>query len=306
MKAVAFYIFYPLLWTLSILPFKALYAVSDVCYVIVYKLIGYRKKTVRFNLQTSFPEKSAAELKVIEKKFYSHLCDMFLEMIKSMNIKKEDLLERYQFNNKELITQYDQAGQSSCLMLGHYASYEWIFALQLSMEHPGYAVYKRIKHKQFDDLIREIRGRWNTFMIDSKETMRYIQRLEKEGKTGCYGFVADQTPRFHRARYWTQFLGHELPFFTGVERISREFGLPVFYYAVEKVSRGHYKGTFELLTEDGSKTEEGEITTAFAKALEKQILRKPEFYLWTHKRFKLLGRKEEVLVEIKKKNTTSR
>lgn len=300
MKAIVFWLFYPFLWLLSILPFKALYVVSDVCYFLVYTVIGYRKKTVRYNLRTAFPEKTQKELRIIERKFYSHLCDMFLEMIKSMNIKKKDLIKRYQFSNKETITQFDQANQSSLLMLGHYASYEWIFTLQLSMQNPGYAVYKKIKHKQFDDLIRKIRGRWNTFMIDSKKTLRVIKKKENENKIGCYGFVADQSPRYHRAHYWTSFLGQELPFFTGAERIAREFGLPVLYYAVDKVKRGHYKGTFELLTLDGSTTQEGEITDAFAKALEKQIIARPELYLWTHKRFKLLGKKEEILKEINK------
>ncbi|RMB59517.1 lipid A biosynthesis acyltransferase [Dokdonia sinensis] len=298
MKAVVFWIFYPLLWLLSVLPFRLLYIISDCCYFLIYRVIGYRKKTVRYNLRTSFPEKSEAELKSIERKFYSHLCDMFLEMIKSMNIKKKDLLERYQFANVEAITDYDQADQSTCLIMGHYASYEWVFALQLYVKHPGYAIYKKIKHKQFDNLIRDIRGRWNTFMVDSKEAMRTIQKLESEGKTGCYGFVADQSPRFHRAKYWTQFLGHELPFFTGVERIAQEFDLPVRYLGVEKVKRGYYVGTFQSLTTNGSQTEEGEITSAFAKALETQIRNRPEFYLWTHKRFKLLGKKEEVLAEI--------
>ncbi len=260
---------------------------------------------MRYNLRTTFPEKSQAELKDIEKKFYSHLCDMFLEMIKSMNIKRQDLLERYQFSNVEAITDFDKADQSTCLIMGHYASYEWVFALQLYVKHPGYAIYKKIKHKQFDNLIRDIRGRWNTFMIDSKDAVRRIQKLEKEGKTGCYGFVADQSPRFHRAKFWTQFLGHELPFFNGVERISKEFDIPVMYLGVNKVKRGHYVGTFEPLNPGGIQTEDGEITSAFAKALEKQILERPEFYLWTHKRFKLLGKKEEVLSEINARKNRS-
>ncbi|WP_405210478.1 lysophospholipid acyltransferase family protein [Dokdonia sp. Asnod2-E02] len=300
MKAIVFWLFYPLLWLISILPFKGLYLLSDFCYFVIYKVIGYRKKVVRYNLKTTFPEKSEEELHTIERKFYSHLCDMFLEMIKSMNIKKEDLLERYQFSNKELITKYDKEGQSSLLMMGHYASYEWIFALQLSMENPGYGVYKKIKHKQFDNLIRKIRSRWNTYLIDSKDTMRFIRKNESDNKTGCYGFVADQSPRFHRARYWTQFLGHELPFFTGVERIAKEFKLPVFYYGTEKIKRGYYKGSFQLITPDGSQTEDGEIMTNYAAALEAQIRKNPEYYLWTHKRFKLLGKKEEVLSEINK------
>lgn len=301
MKALVFWIFYPFLWLISILPFTALYALSDCCYVMVYHLIGYRKKTVRYNLKTAFPEKSEAALKEIERKFYHHMCDMFLEMIKSMNIKKEDLLARYSFTNKELITAYDQADKSSILIMGHYASYEWVFALQLYMKHPGYAVYKRIKMKQLDNLIKKIRGRWNTYMIDAKNTMKFIQSLERKQETGCYGFVADQSPRYHRAHYWTQFLGHELPFFTGVERIASEFDLPVLYLGVTKVKRGYYEGTFRLLNPNEEARKNGEVTSAFAKALEKQIIARPELYLWTHKRFKLLGKKEKIFKQIKKK-----
>lgn len=304
MKALLFWLFYPLLWLLSILPFRLLYVLSDSAYFFIYNIIGYRKKTVRYNLKTAFPEKSQKELRSIERTFYHHFCDMFLEMIKSMSIKKEDLLQRYQFENKELITSYDQNNQSSILVMGHYASYEWVFALQLAMQHPGYAVYKKIKHKQFDNLIKKIRGRWNTFMIDANNTIPIIKKLERENKTACYGFVADQTPRYHRAKFWTMFLGHELPFFTGVERISRELSLPVLYYGVDKVKRGHYKGRFTLLTSDGSKTAPGEITTAFARALENQIKERPELYLWTHKRFKLLGKKEEILKQIAKRKRT--
>ena len=301
MKAFVFWLFYPFLWFLSVLPFKILYILSDICYVVVYHIVGYRKKTVRYNLKTAFPDKPQKELKEIERKFYHHLCDMFLEMIKTMNIKKEDLLERYQFSNKELITQFDNVDQSTCLMMGHYASYEWLFALQLHVKHPGYAIYKKIKHKQFDDLIRKIRGRWNTYMVDSKNAIRTVHRIETKNKAGVFGFIADQSPRYHRAHYWTTFLGNELPFFTGVERVAKEYNLPVLFYAVDKVKRGHYKGKFSIITEDGSKTADGEITDAFAKALEKQVLARPELYLWTHKRFKFLGKKEEILSKINKK-----
>lgn len=298
MKAIAFWLLYPILWILSILPFRVLYFISDLCYFLVYHIIGYRKKTVRFNLKTTFPLKSKGELKEIEKKFYHHLCDMFLEMIKSMNITKDELLERYKFKNVDAILKYDNADESVLLMLGHYASYEWIFALQLYVKSTGYAIYKKIQYKQLDDLIRKIRGRWNTLMLDSKLALKTIKDNEAKDKMGIYGFVSDQTPRRQKARFWTSFLGHDLPFFTGVERMSREFDLPVFFYAVEKVKRGHYEGTFIELTTSGSNTSEGEITSAYARELEKQILEKPEYYLWTHKRFKLLGRKEHILGEL--------
>lgn len=298
MKAVIFWIFYPTLWFLSILPFRLLYVFSDGCYLLVYYLIGYRKKTVRSNLKMAFPEKTSKERLLIEKKFYHHMCDMFLEMIKSMNITKEQLLDRYKPMNIELVQAYDKKNQSFILVLGHYASHEWIFALQLYVTQAGYGVYKTIKHKQFDNLIRKIRGRWNTYLIDTKKIIKTINKHQEEGESAIYGFVADQSPRLKKAHFWTEFLGQEVPFFTGVERMSKQFNLPVFYYNVEKVGRGRYEGTFHKLADKGNQTEYGAITKAYAQLLEKQIREEPEYYLWTHKRFKLAGRKEEVLSKI--------
>lgn len=295
MSTLAFWLLYPILWCLSMLPFPILYFLSDVCYLLVYRVFGYRTKTVRYNVRTAFPEMDEKALKNIEKKFYHHLCDIFIEMVKSMTISKKSLLKRYTFENPEVILQYDKADQSSVLMMGHYASYEWAFALQLYIKHPGYAVYKKLSNKQFDDLAKKIRGRWNTFLLDSKTSLRAIKKIEDEGKTGCYGFAADQSPRMRRATFWTSFLGHELPFFTGAERTAKEFNLPVIFLAVDKVKRGHYHGTFHLLAEAPREFQDYEITSAFAKALEKQIRERPELYLWTHKRFKLLGKKKEAL-----------
>ncbi len=300
MKAILFWLFYPLLWVISVLPFPLLYLYSDFLYILAYYIIGYRKKTVRNNLALAFPEKTSQERLVIEKKFYHHMCDMFLEMIKSMNITKKQLLERYKPTNVELVEKYDNKNQSFIIVLGHYASYEWIFALQLYIKQPGYGVYKTIKHKQLDNLIRKIRGRWNTFLIDTKNTIRTINKHQLEGKSAIYGFVADQSPRLHKAHFWTQFLGQEVPFFTGVERMSMQFDLPVVYYNVEKVGRGRYEGTFHTLAEKGDQRQDGEITSMYAQLLEKQIRKEPAYYLWTHRRFKFVGKKEEILKKNKK------
>lgn len=260
----------------------------------VYRLVGYRKKTVRYNLTTAFPDKELNEIKGIEKKFYHHLCDIFIEMVKSLSITEQELKKRFQFTNAALMIDYENKNQSVMMMLGHYASYEWMFALQLHLKNPGHALYKVIRNKYFDRLVRNIRGKWRAILVPSKNAMRIINRHKKDQVVTTYGFVADQTPKANRASFWTSFLGHELPFQTGAERAAQAYDLPVVFFGTTKVKRGHYKGTFIRLAEDGAKITDGEITSAFAKALEKQILERPELYLWTHKRFKHLGQKERI------------
>ena len=294
MQAIAFWLIYPLLWSVSKLPFRILYFISDLVYILLYRIIGYRKKTVRFNLITAFPKKSSQELKQIEKKFYHHLCDLFLEMVKTLGIKKEQLITRMKYTNIEVVQKYEANNKSCIVLLGHYASYEWTFAIQLYLKNTGHGIYKKIKNPHFDKLVRRIRGRWNTELIANKFAAKRMAQHKKDGVVTAYGFAADQSPRLKRSNYWTQFLGHELPFFTGVERISKDLDLPVVYLKTRKVKRGHYEGTFIPLAENPKEFANYEITDAFAKALENQIREEPAYYLWTHKRFKLLGRKEEV------------
>ncbi|GGG41334.1 lipid A biosynthesis protein [Dokdonia pacifica] len=293
MQAIAFWLIYPLLWGLSKLPFKVLYFISDMVYILIYHIIGYRKKTVRYNLITAFPEKSSQELKQIEKKFYHHLCDLFIEMIKTLSIKKEQLTARMTYTNIEVVQGYEAQGKSGIVILGHYASYEWSFAIQLYMKNTGHGIYKKIKNAHFDGLVRRIRGRWNTELIANKFAAKRMKKNQELGMTSMYGFVADQSPRLGKSHYWTSFLGHELPFFTGVERISKELDLPIVFLKVKKTKRGHYEGTFIELAKNPKEFPDYKITDAFAKTLEDQIREAPQYYLWTHKRFKLLGKKQE-------------
>ncbi|MEP0265169.1 lysophospholipid acyltransferase family protein [Dokdonia sp.] len=293
MQAIAYWLIYPLLWIISKLPFRALYMLSDVVYILIYRVIGYRKKTVRYNLKTAFPEKSSTELLQIEKKFYHHLCDLFSEMIKTLSITKEQLNTRMTFTNIEVLQGYEKEKQNIIILLGHYASYEWAFAMQLHLKNTGHGIYKKIKNPHFDKLVRRIRGRWNTELIANKFAAKRMAQHKKDGITTMYGFAADQSPKLQKSSYWTMFLGHELPFFTGVERIAKNLNLPVVYLKTKKTKRGHYEGTFIRLAENPNEVENFDITDAFAKALESQIQEEPRYYLWTHKRFKLLGKKQQ-------------
>ncbi|WGK64075.1 lysophospholipid acyltransferase family protein [Croceiramulus getboli] len=289
MQKVVFLLVYPLLWGISKLPFQLLYGFSDGVNFLVYRLIGYRRKVVRTNLQLAFPEKSKSELSAIEKKFYSHLCDLFLEMIKSISVDPNKLQARMQFENPELLQELEAQGKSAILIMGHYANYEWLSVLQFHLNNTGFGIYKPIKNKYFDQWVHRIRARFNSGLIPNKVIRKVISDHQEEGRVGTYLFIADQSTKGKVANHFrTSFFGYELPFFTGVERIAKKEQLPVVFVEVCKVSRGHYKTKFQLLAEQPDAFADFEITAAFAKALEQQIKRDPAYYLWTHKRFKHL------------------
>lgn len=286
MKAITFYAIYPLLWCISRLSFKNLYRVSNGLRFILYKLIGYRKKVVRENLLLCFPEKSAEERLAIEKKFYVHLCDLFMEMIKTLNMTSDEIKERFVVKNPEYFDMLEKKNQSCIFMFGHYASYEWSMAAQLHTNVIIYGIYKRLKNPYFDKLVRSIRSKFGAGLIDKNEVTRKIAENKIKSKMAHYGMVADQSPKATSNAHWGTFMGTETPMFVGSEIMAKRTDFPVVYYQIEKVKRGYYTAEIIPLAENPSEISNFEITDAYFRLLEKQIYKQPEYYFWTHKRWK--------------------
>ena len=286
MQLIAYIIIYPFLWLISILPFKLLYALSDVLYLFLYKVFGYRKSTVKSNLRLVFPDKSEKEISSITSKFYHHLCDMILEAIKAMTISKAELKKRFVFPNVSLINDLEQKNKSIILMCAHYGSWEWVFILQTYVKHKGYAVYKRLANKYFDRLVKRIRARHNSHLITTKETFKVLKSCKDNNELTINGFVSDQSPKANKAFHWSEFMGIKVPMHTGAEIIAKRMDMAVVYFKVKRLKRGYYETTFETITENPKEFKDYEITDLFFKLVEKQIYEAPQYYLWTHKRWK--------------------
>jgi KDO2-lipid IV(A) lauroyltransferase len=259
---------------------------SDFLFLIVYYVIGYRKKTVKYNIRLVFPDKSEKEIKSIAKKFFHHLCDMILEAIKSMTISEAEMKKRFTFTNVEEIHKIEKLNKSIVLMCGHYANFEWIFILQKYINHKGYAIYKRLANKYFDALIKRIRARYNSYLITTKETIPILIESKKKGELTINGFASDQSPKVNKAFHWNDFMGINVPVHTGAEMLAKRLDMCVMFFAVKKVKRGYYETTFKTMAINPNEYKNYEITDMFLKLVEEQIYAAPEYYLWTHKRWK--------------------
>lgn len=287
MELLVFWFVYPFLWLISRLPFWLFYKISDLVFILVYHIIGYRKKIVTENLELVFPEKSSEEIKTITRKFYGHMCDMFLEMIKSISISNNQLKQRFTFTNLEEIERIRKMDKSIIVMCGHYASYEWANSIQLyDIDYKGFGIYKKIKNKYFDKLAKDIRARFNAELISSSETIGKIILNQREGLRGIYFMVSDQSPKLNRAKFWTEFMGSTVPVFMGAEKLATKLDIAVVYLQVEKLKRGYYQATFITISDNPKEEPAFKITGSYLTELEKQIRKAPEYYLWTHKRWK--------------------
>ncbi len=290
---IAFIFLYPIIVLISILPFRILYFVSDVIFMLLYHVVGYRKKIVMNNLSIAFPEKSNEELKVIMKKFYSHFIDIFMEMIKTFSISNEEILKRFHLTNPEEMEAFMGRNKNVLLMSSHYGNFEWLFSLNLRVEHNGFAAYKKIKNKYFNDYIVRSRSRFNTTLIPTKELLSELSKNDKKGISSVYGMLIDQSPKLHKAYHWTTFFGKEVPVITGTEMLAKKYDYAVMYIETSKIKRGFYETRMEVLTENAREIPDFEISDLFMKKLEAHIRKAPEYYFWSHKRFKYMRSPEE-------------
>ena len=286
MQLLVYILIYPILWIISILPFPVFYLLSDFVYFLTYNIIGYRKKVVRDNIKLALPHLSDKERLTIEKKFYSHMCDMFLEMIKTISISQKEIEKRFTFSNMDVYYDLEKKNKSIALMCAHYASYEWVVSMNYHINCKGFGIYKKLANPYFDKLVKRIRSKFKAELITTKQTIPTIAGNHKNHVLGLYGFASDQSPKANAAYHWAPFMGHIVPVHTGAEILAKRFDMNVIFLRTKKIKRGYYQASFEILSEDVKSVPNYEITDKFLKLVEEQIYEAPEFYLWTHKRWK--------------------
>jgi len=292
MQKLVYYIVYPFIWILSKAPFFVLYAISDFIYFLLFYIIGYRKKLVLNNLRLSFPEKSNKEIFKIRRKFYAHFVDIFMEMIKTFTISEKELAKHYKFENISVIDDLYNKNKSVILMGSHYGNWEWAAQLALFINHKFVVTYSRVQNKSFETKIKNSRERFGGVMVLKADTLKTISSNYKNNILSLYALLSDQSPQLKKTYYWSNFMGVRVPIHTGAEMLAKKYDLALVNIVVYKIKRGYYTAKFELLTENPKDYKDYELTDLFLDTVEKQIREKPEYYFWSHNRFKHIGKEK--------------
>lgn len=287
-KGLTYYLVYGVLYLHALLPFRVLYVLSDILYVLIYHLAKYRKKTVRKNLLNSFPNKDREEIIRIEKAFYRHLCDYFVESIKTLRISDKEVKERMKFLNTDILDRWYEDGRSCILCLGHCANWEWVTSIGLHLKTKPLLglIYKQLHNAATDQLFLKIRHHFGATPIEMKSALRKMIKWDQEGVQMIVGFLADQRPGRSQDKYWTTFLNQDTPVHTGMGKIAVHLQLPVAYLDISKVKRGYYEGRIDIISYPGDGAVAKDITERYVRKLEKSVLREPAYYLWSHNRWK--------------------
>lgn len=274
-----------LLKLLGYTPFWLIYLWADLFYVIAFHLIGYRKKTVVQNLRNSFPEKSDREIRMITRRFYRHFADLIVETIKALHMSEKTLNKRVHYKNPELLDELYAQGKSVALLSGHYGNWEWTLALPKYIRHQVNVIYRSIEEETFDQYMKTVRSRFGMVMMPAVTSLRTMLGFEKAGHLTATYYLTDQTA-LKDTQYWMMFMNQETAVFPGPEKVASRLRQAVVFINIQKVRRGHYEVEFTKLFDDASLTKPFEVTKAHVRFLEDIIRKRPEFWLWSHKRWK--------------------
>ena len=288
-QSILYYLLYGSCYLSSLLPLRVLYILSDCLYYLIYHVARYRRKIVRRNLANSFPEKNEKERLEIEKKFYSMLCDYFMESIKMASISKEEIRKRMKFEGLERINELADEGRSAAFYLAHTFNWEWITSFPLHIHNQEVVsgqIYHRLVNKAFNRLFLRLRGRFGAVSIAMPDTARTMMTYRRENRPLIIGFIADQGPKMYMIDHWVNFLNKETPVITGTERIVKKLNCAAVFCSVVSTRRGYYTCKVERIIEETKAIPDYELTDIYYRYLEASIRKNPSSWLWTHKRWK--------------------
>lgn len=286
MKNLTYYLSFALWFIISLLPLWVFYRLSDGLYYLVYHVVRYRRRVVYANLRSSFPEKSEAEIERIAKDFYSFFCDYIVETLKFFSMGEKNIRKRMKFEGLGQVKEDFANGRSVSVYLGHYCNWEWISSLGLHLDEQCGQIYHPLENATLDRLFLYMRGRFKAQSIKMDDTFLTILKWKKEGRKNIVGYIADQVPGYNNIHYWADFLHHDTPVFTGAERISKIMDTAVYYIDVERPRRGYYVARFIKIADSLNEHQVFFATEQYFRLLEKNIQRAPQYWLWSHKRWK--------------------
>jgi KDO2-lipid IV(A) lauroyltransferase len=291
-KQIGAYIFIASSWLLSKSPEFILYRFADFLYIILYYIIGYRKKVVFKNLRNSFPDKSDKEISNIAKKFFHHLSDTFIENIAIITMSKKRILKLVKIEDEDIAKKLYKKNKNIIGVTGHYCNWETCLVLPLLSQHQVLGVYKPLNNRLFNKLFYNMRAKFGAIPVTMNDTYKTVLEYRKNNKLTFLGLIADQRPQKQAGNYWTSFLNQDTVVFLGPEKFAKKLNAAVIFVYLEKIKRGRYILKTKLLFEDVANCKDFEITETYLRFLEKMIIDKPEYWLWSHNRWKHKRKKE--------------
>ena len=212
--------------------------------------------------------------------------DSVKQMLKKF-IQNED--KKKPLSDQKLVKKLEEENKNFCFIyLGHYCNWEWIASLPYWVPEDILCgqIYHPLYNKAFDRLFLRLRNQFGGECISMKETLRRIIELKRAKQKTIIGFISDQAPKWNSIHHWTDFFHRETPVFIGTEKIGKQVDALIYYADVKRIKRGYYHCEFKQLTDNAKAVPDFQLTDMYIHNLERMISAVPQYWLWSHKRWK--------------------
>lgn len=278
----------------SFLPFFVLRAIENFFFFLLNKVVHYRAGVIMKNLKKAFPDKSEEELRSIKSRFYRYFSRLVIENIKMFNLSAKELEKYIYLENPDLLRAYFEENKDVAVMTAHYGNWEWLLGLRKDIPHHPLAIYKPLNNKFFDHLLKHHRSKYGTELVNMREIPRVLLKHASNNLRVLSVFISDQSPVWEEIQYWTSFMNQDTPVYLGPEKLAKKMKMAVVYFRVKIRKENNYSVEAIPISDDASKSEKFQITERYFSLLEEDIRNAPEYWLWSHRRWKLTEKREHL------------
>jgi len=280
-----YYLVFGIFYLLSLLPMPVMHGISNFLAWLVGDVIGYRRDVVLSNLAIAFPERTDKDRQRIASAFYLNFCDAMVESIKLLSMSDREIRRRF-IGSAEIINQVmEETGKNMQIHAMHNFNWEIVhLGLVKQLRFPFLGVYGPIKNQIFERMFLHIRSRYDTVLIPAPAFRTNFKNYARDRY--ILALEADQNPAVPSNAWWLNFFGRPTPFVTGPEKGAINKDNVVLFGTFFKVKRGYYSFEYYIPTKDPRTLPEGALTAEYVKYVEDCIRKRPDNYLWSHRRWK--------------------
>jgi KDO2-lipid IV(A) lauroyltransferase len=193
---------------------------------------------------------------------------------------------RLKVNDLDIYSQYYEQGKSLVVLGSHHNNWEWSGSMQRFIRAQFLVVYNKMeKGKGMERFILDSRERFGAISVPVNEAIRTAIQYSNNHLPSCLMLASDQTAQAY-SQFWTTFLNQETAFFIVPAKIAIKLNQPVIMHHTRKISRGRYEVMHYKLVENPTDYTPEEIMMKYVSKLEEIIRAEPEYWLWSHRRWK--------------------
>ncbi len=284
----------------SLFPLRVQYFRARAIAWFLRNIVGYRREVIATNMGRSFPSSACYydDIERFSRKYYLHMAEIMVESVWFFGANPKKMLRSglVTIMNSKLLEQAWNSAPSVVVLYSHCGNWELMGGIPHSKcadaesfpvpETSLRCVYKELSNKTWDEFFKKSRTSMSPdgdMLIESKQLLRYM--LTNRNGHLAYFLNIDQSPDKSSVEIG-DFMNQPTRVFLGPAEIAHKLGFAVLYMSFDRIRQGHYEVSFTPLCMNASEMEPKEIIRKYYDCLEADIYRRPDNWLWSHKRWK--------------------